>query len=259
MDIKYNYHTHTFRCGHAYGKDEEYILQAINLGIKELGFSDHVMLPNNDQPGIRGSYKEYFNDYITSLMFLRERYKDRINIKIGFEAEYYPEYEEYYRNLLESKVIDYLIMGQHCYLDGTCLTWYVQKDMTIENVKHYVDDVIKGMKTGLFKYLCHPDMFVIGLKEWNKDLDNESLRLIRAAKKYNIPLEVNCGGIRYYRKGRPYQYPCDEFFKLVAKEKAPVVIGMDAHTPEELNKEDYQRALMMVKRLKLKLIKDYKI
>ena len=35
---KNNYHTHTARCYHASGKDEEYVKAAIKAGIKELGF-----------------------------------------------------------------------------------------------------------------------------------------------------------------------------------------------------------------------------
>ena len=260
MAINYNYHTHTYRCGHASGEDEEYIIEAFTHGITELGFADHVMLPNYDQPGIRGSFKEHFNDYINSLRYLKEVYKDKVNLKIGFEAEYMPEYEAYYRELLDNGIIDYLIMGQHCYMADNRLVWYLQYDMTIDNVKHYVDDVIKGMNTGLFKYVCHPDMFVIAYKEWNKDLEKESLRLIKEAKRLNIPLEINCGGIRFRKtRQRPLQYPCDEFFKLVAKVGVPVVIGIDAHKPEEINDEDIAEALEMVKRLNLNLITDYKI
>ena len=33
-----NYHTHTTRCRHATGTDEEYVLQAIDGGLQESGF-----------------------------------------------------------------------------------------------------------------------------------------------------------------------------------------------------------------------------
>lgn len=38
----FNIHTHTVRCNHAVGTDEEYVTAAINNGLKLLGFSDHV-------------------------------------------------------------------------------------------------------------------------------------------------------------------------------------------------------------------------
>ncbi len=43
--IKANYHTHTARCGHAIGTDEEYVQTAIQAGLKTLGFSDHAAYP----------------------------------------------------------------------------------------------------------------------------------------------------------------------------------------------------------------------
>ena len=39
---KTNYHTHTERCYHAWGSDEEFVLAAIKGGYTELGFSDHA-------------------------------------------------------------------------------------------------------------------------------------------------------------------------------------------------------------------------
>ena len=40
--MKTNYHTHTTRCHHATGSDEDYVLSAIKGGYQELGFSDHT-------------------------------------------------------------------------------------------------------------------------------------------------------------------------------------------------------------------------
>ena len=40
--IKTNWHTHTSRCGHAVGTDEEYVQAAIQGGLTTLGFSDHA-------------------------------------------------------------------------------------------------------------------------------------------------------------------------------------------------------------------------
>ena len=105
--IKQNYHTHTSRCGHAIGSDEEYVQEALAFGLTELGFSDHIFLPNHSQIGIRGDY-ELLDDYISSIESLKEKYKDRISIHLGFEAEAMPFYFPYYRRLLEEGHIEYL-------------------------------------------------------------------------------------------------------------------------------------------------------
>ena len=46
----FNYHTHTTRCNHAIGTDREYVENAIQKGLKTLGFSDHApyFFPNTD-------------------------------------------------------------------------------------------------------------------------------------------------------------------------------------------------------------------
>ena len=40
-----NYHTHTWRCQHARGTEEEYVKAAIKQGFGVLGFSDHTPWP----------------------------------------------------------------------------------------------------------------------------------------------------------------------------------------------------------------------
>ena len=40
--MDYNFHVHTWRCSHATGTEEEYILRAIENGVRYMGFSDHV-------------------------------------------------------------------------------------------------------------------------------------------------------------------------------------------------------------------------
>ena len=46
---KTNFHTHTYRCGHANGSEEEMVCSAIKMGIEELGISEHVPLPHYRQ------------------------------------------------------------------------------------------------------------------------------------------------------------------------------------------------------------------
>ena len=83
-----NYHTHTKRCGHAKGEDEEYVLEALGHGLRYLGFSDHAMLPGFSEPYRRGDFS-MFDDYVNSINALKEKYKDQITIYLGFEAGMY--------------------------------------------------------------------------------------------------------------------------------------------------------------------------
>lgn len=236
MKIDYCYHTHTPRCGHARGNDEIYVLEAIKAGLKVIGFTDHVFLKGYSQEGIRGEYSQ-LEEYISSLRLLKEKYKYQIEILIGFEAEYIPHMISYYKELLNNG-IDYLILGQHVYIDSEDkIRWYFKEKDNKENCERYVNDVIEGMKTGIFKYLAHPDLFATGISKWDDYAISMAKRIIEAAIKYDIPLEYNLGGYRYpYErlfKGMKYmRYPMNEFWDLASTYPIKVIIGPDAHDPE---------------------------
>lgn len=87
----FNFHTHTYRCGHAKGTDEEYVLSAIKMGYDTIGFSDHApyIFPDGSESGFRVKKKDA-RDYADSVRALQEKYKDKIDIKLGFELEYFP-------------------------------------------------------------------------------------------------------------------------------------------------------------------------
>ena len=255
--LEYCYHTHTARCGHAVGDDEEYVKKAIEFGIKRLGFSDHVFLPDGyEQEGIRGSIFQ-LEDYLKSIKHLKEKYKNQIEIKIGFEAEFSEKFVEFYKFLLSEKV-DYLIMGQHCYEADGSLHWYTYKDCPIQCVQKYVNDVIEGLKTGLFKYLAHPDLFMMSQSDWNAVLERESRRLLKACEELNIPIELNmCGMRRRNYNEVNYSYPNINFYNLVKDYDLKVVLGPDVHDPEHFFDGSFEKAIDFAKRTGLKIDWDY--
>ena len=258
--LQYCYHTHTKRCGHAVGNDEEYVKSAIKLGIKRLGFSDHIILPAGfEQPTIRGSFL-LLNDYISSILSLKEKYKNEIEIHVGFEAEYYPNMIGYYQSLLKDK-IEYLILGQHCYLDeNNKFQFYFKKRSEDCDIQKYTDDIIAGLKTGLFKYLCHPDLFMRSYDEWTDELEDCSRRMLKTCEELNIPIELNlCGMRRSDWNENSRGYPTKHFFELVKEYHVKIVLGVDAHDPSNFNEEEIKNGLEFAKRHGFELEMDYYI
>ena len=87
---KNNYHTHTTRCFHAIGKDEEYVKAAIQANIKELGFSDHT--PWHYDSSFKASMRMpecQLDDYIESIRYLKEKYKDQITNVLDLLINYF--------------------------------------------------------------------------------------------------------------------------------------------------------------------------
>lgn len=226
--ISANYHTHTIRCHHAYGTEREYTEAALSEGLTVLGFSDHTPQPYPDdfRSGIRMGMDE-LEDYTDTLLSLREEYKDRIKILIGLEVEYTQRFFEPLINELRRYPIDYIIQGQHYVPDEIAGSYVGVPTDSEEKLTAYVDHTIEGMKTGLFTYLAHPDLFnFIGSDEV---YTRHMRRLVETAVSLDMPLEINCYGFIDKRN-----YPSDRFFKMAAEYHPRFVIGCDAHKPELL-------------------------
>jgi len=250
-----NYHTHTARCRHADGDDREYVEAAINNGIKILGFSDHApfTFPDGTESGYRIESSE-IQSYFESINELREKYKDKIEIHIGFEMEYYPLYFDDMINYVEKLGAEYLILGQHFigneYPDGKYVGGAAHSDAEL---KEYVDCVIAGIKSKKFLYVAHPDVFRFDSK--SDAYKKEMSRLCRASKRYNVPLEINFLGIRDNR-----YYPENDFWKIAGEIGVKVVFGVDAHTPQSFEiKEALSVAQSMAETYNLNVINSLKI
>ncbi len=225
----FNYHTHTYRCHHAVGEDREYIEKAIEGGVKKLGFSEHI--PFAFHNGTEERYRMFFSDceeYISAFVKYKEEYRDEIDIKIGFEAEYYPKYFESMLKYSVNIGAEYLILGQHSL--ATDFKYCDYCGFPSDNSDHftaYTDCVIEGAKSGAFTYIAHPDLFY-----FTGDSDifkRETTRLCKTAKEIGIPLEINLVGIRMNRN-----YPNKDFWNIAGEIGCNAVIGFDAHMPDHV-------------------------
>ena len=248
----FNYHTHTYRSGHSeYVSDEEMLKAAKEADINMLGFSEHVPNPDFELPDENHRMmSSEVDEYIESINKLKEDNTD-MTILIGFEAEFSPMKEAYLGEIREK--VDYLILGQHFVNDGMRL---VQKEGNPEYPLKYADMVCKGIESGLFDIVAHPDCFMElrdTISDENKAKYEEncikaSRQICQAAAKMQIPLEINLGNALNNKKlkdgnlGIPHplfwEIANEEFEVEVKngnetiKEKRTVKVlkGTDAHT-----------------------------
>ena len=223
-----NYHTHTFRCHHAYGEDREYVEAAVAAGIKVLGFSDHCpwVFPDVYVSDIRMTPAET-DGYFKSLTDLKREYAGDIKLYIGFEAEYIPELMEKQDALLADYPVDYMILGEH-FIDREPFGEYTGFGTDDEKtLLRYVDTIIEGLETGRYKYVAHPDL--LSFRGPDNVYDEHFTRLCAYLKEHDVPVEVNLLGLR---DGR--HYPSDRFFRIAQRVGNKAIIGCDAHFPEAL-------------------------
>ena len=228
MELTANYHTHTFRCGHADGTDRDYIETAIQAGYKVLGFSDHspMVYDTDHHSGYRMAL-DRAEEYFTTLTDLKKEYRNDIEIRVGVEAEYYPATHGRFMEFMRQYPCEYMILGQHFLLreeDGVYAGRPYADSFMLET---YYKNVLDGLKTGDFLYVAHPDLFhFIGRA---KEYDRVIRRFLTAIKEMDAPLEINRLG---YADRRAYPNP--RFWRLAGEAGVSAVIGVDAHRPADL-------------------------
>ncbi len=240
MKLEYSFHSHTYRCGHATGDIEDYVFLAKNKGYKYYGISDHVFLPGVKQEHTRGDIS-MFDEYVDSFKKCKEKYKDRINLYLAFECEYADVFLDYYKSLKENENIDYLILGQHMRFDESKNhIWYFgYHDVdNYKGIEDYKNDLIKGMKSGLFLYIAHPDLYLAFTSKITPFIEKITTEIIEASIKYDIPIEINLNG--FFRRPldieyKTYGYPTDYFWQKAQSMGAKIVVGGDFHRPEIIN------------------------
>ena len=265
--LKANYHTHTKLCGHAIGDVKEYVDEAVRLGFKEIGISDHAHTPDyfmSSEDYTRHGLEEIMTDddfeniYLPQV--LKEKQRKDIKVYLGLETEYFPEFHDYFVEL--RKKVEYLVLGLHFFsYDGKSYSTYF--DMDSESIKMYTDVVVKGMESGLYTILAHPDLYLHsyqsskGFRVFDDVCRDSAKRIIDAAIKNDIYLEVNANGIQNTYRDYPdytnYLYPREEFWEMVRDTDAKIVIGADAHKPEALGNDIVKNAIDFANKLNLKV------
>lgn len=256
--IKQNYHSHTKRCGHAVGEDEDYVREAIKAGLEVLGFSDHAAYPI-PCPSERMNLDQV-EDYMQSITALKEKYADDIKILLGMEVEYYPDQWEYLREY--RKRLDYCILGQHqISLDGQSSYHLHHRDQLLE----YVDKLGLACEHGLCDIIAHPDVCMWDYPVLDGSVYEAAEKIAAISLQYDVPLELNCGsgvrcGKRRYQDGYRYAYPVRPFFETFAKHNCKIVIGLDIHDPSLFHTDEYiNDALSIVDGLDLTFVNDFDI
>lgn len=251
---KFNYHQHTYRCGHADMdmQDEDYIKEYIKMGFKKIAFTDHNPEKEkiDERPNVRMEYSKR-KDYLADIKKLKEKYAGIIEIETGYEAEYLPGQEE---NLMELKQeVDKIVLGQHFVYDDNSNIKFTHGggNFTDTEVIEYAKYIEKAMELGIPDIIAHPDLFMYVRENFGELESRVSHIICMAAEKYNIPLEMNLHDIfkKVYNKNakenklsieekkeklKSVRYPYKEFWDIAANYNIKVLYGIDAHHKGEI-------------------------
>ncbi len=247
-----NMHTHTTYCD---GKcpPAEMAATALKKGFAALGFSAHFAHPFAAEWHIA---PEDIPAYISDVTALKKEYAGRMEIFLGFEAEYvrgflYPE-----RRLLASWKPDFIIGSVHFVpSDSASPAPLLTVDDTAENVRRWLLECFGGdEKRAVRAYFAavrsmaaECDFDIIGhadlIKKRNRELSffdenaawyrEEAAKTAEKIAKSGKIVEINTGGIA--RGATDTVYPSEEMLYVLHKNGAPITISSDAHAAETLD------------------------
>ena len=207
---KTNFHTHTARCGHASGEDEQYVRSAIRGGYRVLGFSDHTpwSYASDFVSPIRMPL-DALPDYVRSVRSLQRRYAGRIELRLGLECEYFEDYMPWLRDTIREYRLDYVIFGNHFYRTDERYPYFGSDTRSAEMLDLYAESAIRGMETGLYARIGR--------------------EICRRASRLRMPLEYNVSMIAYNEAHGVAGVPHPDFWRIAADEGCTAIVGIDAH------------------------------
>ena len=222
-------HNHTTRCNHATGTVDEYIQKAINLGIDIYGFSEHA--PMDFDQKYRISFEE-MSSYEREILQAKERYKDSIDIRLGYEVDFLPGYID--DRVLNAKV-DYLIGSVH-FLDKwgfdnpEFIGQWQSRDID-DIYKEYFEAISAMAKSGFFDIVGHFDLIKVFKFLPKADIRVLAKDALKEIKKSGMILEINSAGLR---KPIGEAYPSKSILELAYEMDIPITFGSDAHSVEQV-------------------------
>jgi histidinol-phosphatase (PHP family) len=237
MALPADYHQHTPLCRHATGEPAAYAARACQIGLTEIGFSDHSPMRRDDFDDWRMRFDQ-LDEYVEAVRRVR-RDVPALVIRLALEVDYLPGQEEWIRELAGRHPWDYFIGSVHYISD----TWAVDNPAQVEEWKRhdaaevwqaYLERLIQAADSGLFDILGHLDL----PKKFGATPPAEVAplfdRVLRIAGRRGVAVELNTGGLR-----RPCAeiYPSRDLLMSACRNGVPITFGSDAHAVAEVGHE----------------------
>lgn len=248
---KVNYHIHTnFSDGKA--ELEKYVLESLKKEFNEIGFSDHLIILGDGKVGSNSMKIEKIKEYVKRINLLKEKFKNKIKIKLGIEVDYFPFRERLIAKIINQFDFDYILGSVHRIDDfridakSNLRIWNEMSEREIYNTyKKYFSLVQKTVSSKLFDIIAHPDFVKVFNFKPKRNIKQLYLKTIKKISKNNICIEVNSAGLR---EAVNEIYPNKVFLSLCYKNNIPVTMGNDAHSPE-LIESDLNQLINYIKNI----------
>lgn len=224
-----DYHVHTtYSDGRR--EPEAYIEAALKLGLREIGFSDHIN-PAGGPPEWCMPH-DRLPRYAEHLLRLKREHSD-IAVRLGLEIDYLPDTEVVTEKIINSFPFDFIIGSVH-YLGEETVDlgpeFYIGKDINLI-YENYFNMVCEAASTGFFDIMGHPDLVRIHRYRPETDISHLYSMMASAFEIHDVAFELNTNG-----RNKPLNdfYPDRRYLRIFAQHGVPVCVNSDAHFPDRI-------------------------
>lgn len=249
--MKFDLHTHHFRCGHADGNIREYVEAAIGAGLKVIGISDHTPYFGSPEeqpfPFIAMGKAEIAN-YVNEVLQLKQEYEGKIDVLLGIESDFFPEHAESYRQALSLYPFDYIIGSVHQVSGVSIFNKNRWKGFTpkqkIAEKEEYFSLIRQSAQSGMFQILGHIDAMKGNYPSFSDILTEDALEeTLKVIAECGVAIEINTSGKTKMSGG---WYPSNEILERAHYHGVEVTFGSDAHKPSRVG-EDFEEVAAVLK------------
>lgn len=234
--MKFDLHTHHFRCGHADGNIRDYIEAGIKAGLSVIGISDHTPYfgSTEEQPFPRiAMAKQELKNYVEEVLQLKREYEGKIDVLLGIESDYFPEHAEIYRQTLTQYPFDYVIGSVHSVGNVSIFNknrWKkLSKEQHIADKKAYYALIQESARSGMFQILGHIDAMKGNYPAFSDIPAAEAIdETLEVIAEQGVAIEINTSGKTKLSGG---WYPSDSILERALHFGVEVTFGSDAHVP----------------------------
>ncbi len=233
-----DYHVHTFRCGHAGGASRDFVEKAIERGLAEIAFTDHIplyFLPESDRDPALAMREDQFDGYLEEVSRLQREFCGRIAVRLGLEADYAEGHEAALARWLARADWDLVLGSVHWvagdWIDAPGSAARFEREGTGRLYSEYYRLLAQAARTGFFDVLTHFDLPKKHGHRPASPLEDAEAAAIEAARGAACAVEISSAGLR---KPVGEAYPEPRLLAGLVGAGVPVVFSSDAHAPAEV-------------------------